>query len=81
MRYFFLYADNNKYLSRKNLSIKPADSRLAKVVVCEETKDNDQNSNVKESENKVDEILIRTEEEYKNGNVFVQLLQRWAVTL
>ena len=50
-------------------------------MVCEETKDNDQKSNAKESEKKVDEILIRTEEEYKNGNVFVELLQRWTAKL
>ena len=50
-------------------------------MVCEETKDNDQKSNAKESERKVDEILIRTEEEYKNGNLFVQLLQRWTAKL
>ena len=50
-------------------------------MVCEETKDNDQKSNVKESEKKVDEILIRTKEAYKNGNVFVQLLQRWTIKI
>ena len=46
VRCFLLYADNNKDLSTKSSFIKPADSRLVRVVVCEETKDEDPESSV-----------------------------------
>ena len=46
MRYFFLYVDNNKDVSRKGLFIKHTDCRLARMMVHEEIKDKDPKSSV-----------------------------------
>ena len=87
IRCFQKYVDNNKYLSTKSSIIKPADSRLVRVVVCEETKYEDTKSSVEiidkdiPVENSKMKRFMETMRDLKNPKLERYALLLFALTL